>query len=312
MNHEQASTLKSTKLKYSASLFIHTIGSHVSQLGLRAKTNPTNLGSKFPSCQCIPRNFCSCATNAVFDDTDELGLYHVEPPMDYYDFENQLHVLEDNLHFDDAGSMWQYDIYGIDMTDVPPDLIYSLKRGVTHLARDIQQGGGSSFDTTRPCAICGDVGHTFAGCPSLKDHEKIKRAFIWLKLAVNKTFDHVAQIRNPKSNDLQSLAALNINSIEQQSSLGHTSTPLALPLSSSSSNATDVLVSTLRGMQTEMSNMSSGLSSLSSVVRDLLSSGHSASVDKVDGDTDSNGNTDESIVAFLNSEHRWDFRMGQG
>lgn len=290
------------------------IGSHVLQLGLRAKNTATGLGSKFPSRQQNPQNFHSHATNAIFDDTDELGLYNVESPMDYYEFETQLHVLEDNLHFDDAGSMWWYAIYGIDMDDVPHDLIYSLKQDVSQLALDIKQGSGSSFDTTRPCAICGDVGHTFAGCPALQDHEKIKRAFIRLKLAVNKNVGQVDQIRNHKGNDLQSLAALNLNSMEQLSSLSlpplHTSTLLALPLSSSSLEAMDVLVSTLCGMQKEMPKMSLGISSLSSVVCDLVTAGHSASVEEIDGDTDSTGNTDESIVSFLNSEHCQDFQLG--
>ena len=51
VNHERSSSLVSTKLKYSASLFVHTIGGHVAQLGLKTKSSSTGFTSKFPSHQ---------------------------------------------------------------------------------------------------------------------------------------------------------------------------------------------------------------------------------------------------------------------
>jgi len=42
------------------------------------------------------------------------------------------------------------------------------------------------FDTSRPCAVCGAIGHSFDNCPALQDAGEIKKAYIRLRIAVNK------------------------------------------------------------------------------------------------------------------------------
>lgn len=82
------------------------------------------------------------------------------------------------------------------MNGVPRDLVHSLRQEVENLARDISRGCGSSFDPSHPCAVCGGIGHTFASYPELQDNDQIKKAFIYLKITMNKVVGSVDWIRN--------------------------------------------------------------------------------------------------------------------
>ena len=41
-----------------------------------------------------------------------------------------------------------------------------------------------AFYTTRPCTICGKVGHTFEGCEELQDPVLIRKSYIQLRVAL--------------------------------------------------------------------------------------------------------------------------------
>ena len=48
------------------------------------------------------------------------------------------------------------------------------------------------FDSTRPCAVCGKTGHNFDNCDALKDHDRLRQAFIRLQVASRRFANHVS------------------------------------------------------------------------------------------------------------------------
>ena len=67
----------------------------------------------------------------------------------------------------------------------------------------------------------------------------------------------------------------------------------------------DLLISTLQSMQTKISN-------LSSVVGSFLAARSSSSPADTDNDTNSTGNIDDSIQAYLGAYRRLDFYLRRG
>ena len=43
-----------------------------------------------------------------------------------------------------------------------------------------------TFDTSRPCALCGKTGHPFDDCEELKDPAAIQKVYISLRIALQK------------------------------------------------------------------------------------------------------------------------------
>ena len=54
------------------------------------------------------------------------------------------------------------------------------------VANQVKNNTLRRHDISRPCAICGKTGHSFDGCPDLKDNNNVRLAYIRLKLAVNR------------------------------------------------------------------------------------------------------------------------------
>ena len=71
--------------------------------------------------------------------------------------------------------------------------VNSLAYGDKHAEKILNQGIMASsqnlncaFDTPRPCAICGETGHSFDDCEELKDQAAIRKAYISLHIAIQK------------------------------------------------------------------------------------------------------------------------------
>ena len=91
----------------------------------------------------------------------------------------------------------------------------------------------------------------------------------------------------------------------QTSATPRTLTALLVFPPSTTANVKDLLVLTLCGMQTELSNLSSVVSNLSAI--------HSSS-STADNDDDTNltGNTDDSVLAYFDASKCLDFYLGWG
>ena len=68
---------------------------------------------------------------------------------------------------------------GVDIHSLTPVQQQEFKETTTALAQDL-----NSFDTTKPCALCGDTGHTFSGC-KLTQPDVVQQNYIKLRLLVN-------------------------------------------------------------------------------------------------------------------------------
>jgi hypothetical protein len=78
-------------------------------------------------------------------------------------------------------------LHSIAFDDIDLDTCNDAELGL--LLEAINQIGSnlnSSFDTSRPCVICGGTGHTFNGCKVLLDSAGVKTAYIKLRVALNR------------------------------------------------------------------------------------------------------------------------------
>ena len=68
---------------------------------------------------------------------------------------------------------------GVDITSLTPVQQQEFKETTTALAQDL-----NTFDTKKPCILCGDTGHTFSGW-KLTQPENLQQNYIKLWLLVN-------------------------------------------------------------------------------------------------------------------------------
>ena len=81
--------------------------------------------------------------------------------MEYTQCANQLNALKVDLKLANAWLLQNYAVHSIDFTGVPFDAVNALDRAVTNLANDFSTGSQNSFDKTKSCAVCGEIGHIF-------------------------------------------------------------------------------------------------------------------------------------------------------
>ena len=87
-------------------------------------------------------------TNAIFDDdVDETGAF-LDNDLGHSDFLQQLNSLEQSVDFRDMMLMWNYAVFGLDLSDVPCAEIYALTKGINAVADDFNTGGKTVFDTS--------------------------------------------------------------------------------------------------------------------------------------------------------------------
>ena len=311
VNHDRASSVPEIQNRYSAGLFIHTVGGLAETAQKMHRSLSSNVSPKYPSCP----SFRPQAMNAIIEDCT--GFNDATSHQDYCDFEHELNSLEDNLDFHDPQSLWSFAVHGIDLDDVPFYAINTLKRAVLSLVDDFSTGNRGSFNITQPCAICGGKGHTFDSCPGLMNNDKIKAEYIRLRLALRRLFSSLEKI-NAQSTDVNSLR---LSSLARLSALPPclAGRPHTLPSSPSGSEAS--LVSALQGMRMELAKLNSlhtELTKFNSVVSNILAvqdtsaTASAGNDDADDDDTTSTHCTDDSLVAYLNADKRSDFYLGRG
>ena len=209
--------------------------------------------------------------------------------------------------------MWDYAVFGLDLSDAPRLDSHLLVKGINAIAKDFNSSGRSAFDTSRSCAVCGGVGHNLSACPALQDSTKVKEAYIRLRVALNRFLNSTQKLRDGNgSASLSTLSAIGMPTLEQISALHQQSASPPRPmLTSGVPNATTVVVSTLQGINQQLQAQGQQLSSLTAAITNLSSLSPRNTVDDAD-DTDSTGGTNESILAFLNAQKRSDFHAGRG
>ena len=135
---------------------------------------------------------------------------------DYFGSEVPLHELITNgqdydLGYANLSTAKNIALYSLNGNDVDFDQASGNDQrmfiSLTHaLSKDL-----NSFDITKPCALCGDKGHTFDDCKELQDGF-LKPAYIKLRLLTNRLWRSLDDLDSRKK-DLNSLKHVELNSI---------------------------------------------------------------------------------------------------
>ena len=186
-----------------------------------------------------------------------MGFGTVDAHMIYTDCVNKLNVLAENLQPVNPQSLWIYAVHNINFTYVRFDSVHSLDREVHNLATDFSTGSEKSFDKSKSCTVCSEVGHNFFSFPQLKNNDKVKQVYILLQISLSWFFKLVTSVTKfNDTNNLSLLTTMTLNSLEQILSLAYPQTsvtphiptaPCALP-PSITPNTNNLLVSTLHSM----------------------------------------------------------------
>ena len=91
-------------------------------------------------------NFLSHETQTVFNND-----------MRFSGYTHELNSLEQNLDFSSTQSMWNYAVFGIDISTAPQHSLHALYRAITAIATSFAQ----------PCIVFDGVSHNFFACPEL-------------------------------------------------------------------------------------------------------------------------------------------------
>ena len=84
-----------------------------------------------------------------------------------------------------------------------------FKRAVMAISTDLRR----AFDPSRPCAICGKIGHSFDDCEELKDPAAIRKAYISLRIALQK-LKGLATTQNRDINSIRAYKLSYVNSMD--------------------------------------------------------------------------------------------------
>ena len=220
VNNDCSLPRDSVKQNYSAGLFEHTIAGLVKRV--QPQSRPTGTHPYYPSRSFLsqPRNLRPRVTNAIFDDDADATGFFPEDDFGNSQFLHKLNSLERSIDFRSPQSMWDYAVFGLDLSDAPRSEIHSLVKGINAIAKDFNSSGCSAFNTSQTCAICGGVGHNFSACPALQDSTKVKEAYIRLRVALNHFFNSIQKLRDGNGSALLStLSAIGMPTLEQISAL---------------------------------------------------------------------------------------------
>ena len=189
---ERTSTNETVKLRYTRGEFIRTIGNVLEHITADAKPARYGTPSTAPSASSSyqrPSNGDSRRSSRRYSDTRRSNsssnsstsassrihrlhaLQIADDSLYNYDIDlRNIHSIMDHIQVPDGDSV-HHDDHGLLMFDA----------ALMSLDRDI-----SKFDSrTQPCAICGQIGHAFSGCPALNNFDTVKGHYIKLCNAVN-------------------------------------------------------------------------------------------------------------------------------
>ena len=135
-----------------------------------------------------------------------------------------------------------------------------------------------------------------------------------MRAALHRFLNSIQKIRDGNgSAPLSTLSAIGMTALEQISALHQQSASPPLPmLTSGVSDATMVIVSMLQGINQQLQAQGQQLSSLTAAITNLSSLSPRDTVDDPDDTDSTGGNTDDSVLAYLNTDKRSDFHAGRG
>ena len=77
----------------------------------------------------------------------------------------------------DPEQVWYHAVYGLDLSDAPQHQVDELTAYCNVVAAALQRGN-LNFNKDRPCAVCGQTGHSFDDCAFLSKHEMVCEAYL--------------------------------------------------------------------------------------------------------------------------------------
>ena len=141
-----------------------------------------------------------------------------------------------------------------------------------------------AFDTSRACALCGKTGHSFDDCEELKDSAAIRKAYISLRIALQK-LKGVATTQNRDINTIRAYKMSYVNSID-------------LNPPSPAPGVDSVAINRLEKMDSRMS--------------DMMRCIHSLGLHVSQRDKDEDADHDDDSQSSLNHSNMMDFYKGAG
>jgi len=139
-----------------------------------------------------------------------------------------------------------------------------------------------AFDTSRVCALCGKSGHSFNDCEELKDPAAIRKAYIPLRIALQK----LKGIATSQRRDINSIWSFKLSYVNSVDFLP----PSSPPLDSAAENRLDKLEGMLVSTLNAVGQTNRMINSLTSKEEDV--------------------DDDEDSQSSLNENCTWDFLKG--
>ena len=135
-----------------------------------------------------------------------------------------------------------------------------------------------------------------------------------MRVTLNRFLNYIQKLCDRNGSALLSmLSAIGMPTLKQISALQQQSASPPRPmLTSGAPNATTVVVSTLQGINQQLQTQGQQLSSLTAAITNLSSLSPRDTVDDPDDTDSTGGNTDDSVLAYLNADKRSDFHAGRG
>ena len=191
------------------------------------------------------------------------------------------------------------------------------------------QRGNLNFTTDRPCAVCGQKGHSFDDCPFLSKHDMVREAYIRIRVALNRLIRSLREIGPQSTAQINLLLSRGLDHIESAASV---MSVVGSPAAASRSSRSDSRhCSSRQPTQADINALlGEGIISINDNVgsiQQLLSSLNTASTQQSatervngvrddvrdDASTTSDPSVIDSIASLLaSSGRRSDFRFGRG
>ena len=139
-----------------------------------------------------------------------------------------------------------------------------------------------AFDTSRPCAICGKTGHSFDDCEELKDSAAIRKAYISLRIALQK----LKGLATTQNRDINSIRAYKLSYVNSMDLIPPSLSPVNDPSINDRMDKMDVMM------------------------MDMIKCIHSIGRHSKQNDEDDGGGYDDDSQSSLKKKNLLDFRKG--
>ena len=263
MERERMSTDPSISSRYNEAMFPSTISDIQASLG---RSSPSSISGGRPF------------------RTTRLRSLQLDPGV------AQLNSLRDNLILSCPDSIAEYACHGLSISSEDgycPDDISYLTSFIHNIATNVRSNNPQVFDVTRPCAVCGQSGHTFDNCPQLQNKEALTKAYIRIVSALNRL---LKSVRGSQNKDINTLAAHGLKTVAAVDSI------VNAPSSSNESSIVQALAHSAIATNDHLKNVDSKIDGLINVICD-----HSSSTPHQPTDTDSASTSDTTTADPINA-----------